>query len=351
MLKTTNSPLLSGKVLADNAGGRSIGAVRQYISLELASPLGLGDKGSLALLHSRGSDYVRTDYSVPVGYTGLQVGLAASQLRYRLVSPELQALNASGNSRSVELQANYPLLRSQITNLYTGLTLANKHYFNEASGFSSSDYPVRSASLALWGNRLDSLWGGGYNTGSLTWTQGHLNLNGSPSRDADAAGPQVAGSFGVARIQASRQQTLMPGTNLNLRYSGQWANKNLDSSEKFYLGGASGVRAYPQGEASGSMGQLINVDLQTYLGNNLRLSAFIDWGQVTINHTTFDTSLNRHDLSGYGLALDVFGMRSVQMQVVWARRLGSNPSPLANGNDLDGSLQKNRFWLNISSIF
>jgi len=35
------------------------------------------------------------------------------------------------------------------------------------------------------------------------------------------------------------------------RVSAQWASKNLDSSQKFGLGGPNGVRAYPSGEGYG----------------------------------------------------------------------------------------------------
>jgi hypothetical protein len=33
------------------------------------------------------------------------------------------------------------------------------------------------------------------------------------------------------------------------------------------------------------------------------------------------------------------------LKATWAHRLGDNPNPTATGNDQDGSLLKNRFWL------
>ena len=48
-------------------------------------------------------------------------------------------------------------------------------------------------------------------------------------------------------------------------FSGQMAGGNLDPSEKFYLGGSTGVRAYPSGEAGGSTGQLISLELRRQL--------------------------------------------------------------------------------------
>ena len=49
---------------------------------------------------------------------------------------------------------------------------------------------------------------------------------------------------------------------LQILGSMQLANKNLDSSEKFTLGGIGGVRAYPSGEASGDEGRKISFDLK-----------------------------------------------------------------------------------------
>ena len=39
----------------------------------------------------------------------------------------------------------------------------------------------------------------------------------------------------------------------------QLSSKNLDSSEKFTLGGIGGVEAYPSGEASGDEGRKISL--------------------------------------------------------------------------------------------
>ncbi len=340
--------LVRGRVSADNAGSRSIGAQRVGADLELASPMSRGDLASLALLHSQGSDYLRAAYAVPLGYAGAQIGVAASSLRYRLVSPELETLGASGRSRHVEVQASYPLRRSQTANLYAGLRVTDKHYVNQASGNTSSDYGVRSASLSVWGNRLDGWWGGGFSTASLAFAPGRLDLGGSPSEAADSAGPRAAGSFRTWRWQASREQTLTPRTSLNLHYSGQWASKNLDSSEKMYLGGVNGVRAYPSGEAGGSSGQLVNLDLQFGLNGWARLAAFVDWGEVTAQRYAFAGGPNRTRLAGSGLSLELIGPRGLQARLTWARRLGHHPNPLANGRDQDGSLHRNRLWASVS---
>jgi hypothetical protein len=69
--------------------------------------------------------------------------------------------------------------------------------------------------------------------------------------------------------------------------SGQTASKNLDSSEKFSLGGINGVRAYPQGEASGDEGYRGTVELRHNVMPNVQATVFYDWGKVTINRNPF----------------------------------------------------------------
>ena len=50
--------------------------------------------------------------------------------------------------------------------------------------------------------------------------------------------------------------------NLHVNFHSQLASKDLDGSEQFVLGGANGVRAYPQGEASGDSGYQATAELR-----------------------------------------------------------------------------------------
>ena len=61
--------------------------------------------------------------------------------------------------------------------------------------------------------------------------------------------------------------------NLHINLHSQLASKDLDGSEQFSLGGADGIRAYPQGEASGSSGYQATAELRyaTSIANLLLL--------------------------------------------------------------------------------
>jgi len=167
-----------------------------------------------------------------------------------------------------------------------------------------------------------------------------------------AEDPLLDGNFTKFTYYLSRQQVITDSTSLYLSLSGQESNTNLDSSEKFYLGGAYGVRAYPTSEGAGDEGQLVNIELRHRLPYNLNLTGFYDWGHVTVNHDNAQNdSPNSVDLKGAGLSLAWQGNSDQSLKLTWAHRLGNNPNPILNGDDQDGSHHTNRFWLQASMQF
>jgi len=134
----------------------------------------------------------------------------------------------------------------------------------------------------------------------------------------------------------------------------QIASKNLDSSEKLYLGGASGVRAYPSGEGGGSEGQLVNLELRWKLAQGVTVSAFYDYGQVVVNRdNSFANALvaNAFSLKGRGLAVLWNGAAGQGLGLVWSQRDGSNPNPSATGSDQDGTQVRDRLWMTVNLPF
>ena len=86
----------------------------------------------------------------------------------------------------------------------------------------------------------------------------------------------------IATFDATAIQTLDKHFDILLKASSQISSRNLDSSERFYLGGARGVRAYPQGEASGDEGILGSLELRYHTSvPGLTVSTYYDAGHVT----------------------------------------------------------------------
>jgi hemolysin activation/secretion protein len=358
LLQLADEPLLTGSLLADNTGSVSTGSNRALATFSLNSPAGLGDAMSLSLMSTPGSRYGRASYSLPLGVDGWRVGVNASRLDYELVSADYASLNASGYSNTAGAEITYPLVRSRSFNLNSSLSAEHKKYFNVSGGATTSAYSNTPVSLGLSGNSFDALGTGGANAFSAVVTAGSLNLNGSATQEGDANTTRTAGKFAKLRYSLSRQQQLDSSVSLYTALSGQWAQKNLDSSEKFYLGGSTGVRAYPSSEGGGSKGQLLNIELRWQLPEGLNLVGFYDHGQVTQNvnnNYSGAPELNRFSLKGAGLSLGWRHASGLNFQATYARRIGQNPNAITNdvnrGADQDGTLHRDRFWLTASVAF
>lgn len=363
LIQANDEPSLYGDVTLDNHGSRSTGEFKKTASILMASPFGFGDQVSLSALNTQGTDYGRLAYSVPVGFDGLRLGVNASHMRYKVVTPDSQSTQPKGSSQVVGVDAQYPLIRTKSQNLYLQTTYDLKYFKNEAILTSihetTSDYRVNVLSIGLSGNQYDGFFGGGLLSGSMNFGMGAVDLSGSTTSNqtGDAQEPKTSGSYSRIRWSLSRQQNLIDDLSLSAALSGQKANKNLDSSEKFYLGGVSGVRAYPNSEGAGSEGQMINLELRQRLPQNFIVSTFYDWGRVEQYDNNVkssgdsNSSLNKYNLSGYGFALNWVGSRQLSIKAIWARRIGSNPNPTPAGNDQDGSLKRDRYWLSANIPF
>lgn len=351
VLKLVDEPAFNGDIVIDNTGSRATGRERWGTNATLNSPLKVGDLLGFNLMHTEGSNYSRLAYSVPLGYNGLRLGLNTSNMNYRVISAELLSANVQGKSSTWGLNAQYPLLRSRSQNLYLSAGYDDKSFHNQANQATTTQYGMRNLTMGVMGNAFDALGGGGANMASLTLTHGNLDLNGSPNQATDASTTQAQGMFSKLAYAFSRQQTLTSELSLYGLVSGQLASKSLDSAEKFYLGGSGGVRAYPASEGGGSIGSMLNLELRWKAGPDLAVIGFYDWGSVTVNKSNNYSNapaLNRYELQGAGMTVQWSDRYGAVFKLTYAHRLGSNPNPTSTGTDQDGTLLKNRIWINVS---
>lgn len=347
LLRLESRPQLTADFGLDNTGARSTGPWRLTGSAQALSHFGRGDLASASVIYTQGSDYLRAGFSLPFGPHGARAGLSASALRYRVLSSEFSALDLKGTSQTLGLDGSYPLVRSTARNVYANATVDHKRYANRSAALTTSDYKVWVATFGVTGSNFDEWGGGGLTSGGLTVTAGRVDLDGSPNQASDAAAARTQGSFGKLRYSLSRQQVLSRQASATASLTGQLASKNLESGEKFYLGGAYGVRAYPSSEAGGSAGLMFNVEARYRFLPDWVASGFYDQGRVTVNRNNdFPGAAQKNSLGlkGLGASLGWQTPMGVNLQLTWARRLGSNPNPSAAGKDQDGSLTTNRFW-------
>lgn len=344
VVDVTPGPLLSGSVDADNYGNRFTGEYRLGGTLNVNSPLGLGDRLTLRAMGSdEDQQYGRIAYQLPIGPWATQVGVAYSDMDYQLTK-DFDDLKAHGNARIGSLYAIQPLVRSRDFSLYAQVQFDDKRLKDDIDLFGSkSDKRSRVVIATLNGNSRDTLLGGGVNSFALAWSQGRLNIDGQLNQTIDDLTAGTQGRFHKLNPSLVRLQRLSDRFSLYTQLQGQWADGNLDSSEKISLGGAYGVRAYPQGEASGDQGWLANLELRYALTDAWQLSTFVDHGEVRLNKDTWSNGENHRSLSaaGVGARWAAYGW---QVNAVAAWKLG-NDDPQS---DVDRSP---RVWAQVVRFF
>lgn len=348
-------PPWSGSSLLDNQGARSTGAYRINSSLNLDNPRGMGDQAQANVMASEGVRYLRLAYSLPLGYSGLRVGVNASKLLYRVIEGPGAATQAEGSAGTRGLTISQPWWRTGTANANLGLSHTEADYTNRALGQTSSTKTGRTTSLTLSGDLYDTWLGGASNLWSLTATHGQM----AELSFSNASSPQPTRShnqYDKLSANLARLQRISETHSLWLSWTSQHAFRPLDSSEKFTLGGAQAVRAYPGTEGTGDQGWLLTLESRHNLRSDVQLSAFYDTGRVTVSQNIQraapERGINHYALSGAGLSLRYTHSGSTFATLTWARRLGSNPLANAStGKDTDGTRVLNRFWLTVSSLF
>jgi len=333
-----------GELGIDNEGSRYTGDIRFKGSWYRNSALLFGDQLAASVLATNQSLWLGSlDYDRPLGSSGLrgQIGWALNS--YEL-GKEFASLEASGLARVWSAKLSYPLIRSRQTNLSAsfGFQYKTLHDVYAASG-TTEDKFSRGLPLALRFDHRDGLIGGGITYGQLTWTHGNLSLD--PALTAlDDASARKQGDFNKVNLDLARVQNLPAGFTLYGRYSLQLADRNLDSSERFGLGGAQGVRAYPLGEGMGDQGWLGQVELR-YDAGIFAPYAFYDVAQADTNYRPWTASadVTRH-ISGAGVGLrTTYQQWSGDVSLAW---------PITGGDAQADSKQASpRIWVSVSRTF
>jgi hemolysin activation/secretion protein len=349
IVDVTPGRLISGSLEADNAGSRYTGAYRFGGTVNVNNPAGIGDQLSLRLLASdSGLGYGRVSYQAPVG--NLTLGVAYAHLRYDL-GREFNALDGSGTADILTAYASYPLVRSRLANLY-GLASFDYRMLNDRIGVVStdSDKHVQAGSLGVAGDFRDKFGGGGSTVFAASWTIGNLDIRSAPVRIADAATARSAGNYNKVQGSVARLQSIAGPLSLYGSVRGQLAFDNLDSSEKMELGGAYGVRAYPEGEAFGDTAYIATAEARLRLNRTtdkvgqFELIGFVETGEVRFAQDPWFTGSNHAVRSGYGAGLNWYGPAGFIVKGSYARKLGTGPATSAP--DRGG-----RFWAQIVKLF
>ncbi|MNR83763.1 Heme/hemopexin transporter protein HuxB precursor [compost metagenome] len=320
----------SGNIDFDNYGNRYVGTYRLGGTLNINSPLQIGDVLTANLLTSgSGLNYGRVAYQLPLGSDGLRIGAAYFETRYELAK-EFKRLDAHGTASSASVFAAYPFIRSQFSNLNGTLSWEQKNLSDSVDAtVTTTNKRAKLVTAGIFGTRQDVFAGGGINSLSLSAIFGQLDIKSASALIIDNVSAKSNGNYARVAYNLARLQRISERNNLYLAVSGQEASKNLDSSEKFALGGANGVRAYPQGEGIGDEGVLATLELRHQIMSGLQGTLFYDTGSVKINHTPFGpAAANTRTLSGAGFGLNAYVAQvQIKASLAW-RTYGGTPTSI-----------------------
>lgn len=360
-LNAAQASLLRGEVSATNFGNRSTGRGQTNYGLTMLDPTGNGDRLRVSLTHAEGLDLARGVYEFPLGYEGTRVRLQTRYLSYEVVEGTEQVLAAdlNGRTRAASVGIDHPLVRQRRSNL----TVMADYEYSAPEDFGSdaeqANKRIADYGVGLRGSALDRLAGGGRTTGSVRLGAGRTDLSRnaqSLNADQGSSGLDTHGRYATLRYRLSRLQQVHGPVSAYLEWDGQRSDRNLDSSQKFYPAGPSGVRAYPGGEAGADEGDRLRVELRldqtAPLGlGDLQYSAFYDKAWVRLNDDPGDrqiinaTGRNDYSLSGFGAAVTLSQQGRFHIGLTAARVIGNNPGRTADGLNSDGRGDEERVWL------
>jgi hemolysin activation/secretion protein len=349
VMEVTPTKKLDLDVSVDNGGSRFTGRYRATYGAAVNSPLGIGDR--LAVRYTTSGqllDSLRLGYDTPLGSRGLRGSIYMSETSYEL-GEEFAALDASGSARNFGAGLAYPWLRSAERNVRVHLG----GEYRELDDRLGPVHNEKTLGLVQWGvggDMRDAFFGGGLTIAQATVTHGKVTIHTPALITQDAATARTHGRYNKLFLALNRLQTVTENLRGVLSYTGQRATGNLDSSEKFSVGGMTGVRAYPPGEAAGDDVHLFQAELRynagSALGAQLTPSLFWDHARSRLNHDTWQgfTGTNERTLTGVGAGLEWTAPGQFFIRTWLARKVGNEPATA----DTD---RRHRLWLQAGVLF
>ncbi len=319
----------NGYVDADNHGNRFTGEYRAGANLNWNTPFHYGDQATFrGFVSDEGMWFTRFAYLVPVGYYGTRVGASYTQFDYRLTK-DFASLQAQGNGEVASIYGFHPIIRTRNSNFIAQVSYEDKTLEDRTESTGSVERRLISElHVGAVGDFRDAFLSGGLNAYAITYTSGNLGIVPASvaTIDQSPTGRHTYGDFRRLNVDARRLQRVNDNTSLLVAMSGQASSKNLASAEKISLGGPSGVRAYPVGEATADEGIIVTTELRyivprlKLLGGDFTVSGLVDYGVAKINHDPLPSDTeNFRELAAYGMGLSAGreGEFIVRASIAW----------------------------------
>lgn len=325
-VQTRSTPLFRGVAEVSNYGNHYTGATRVAGTLVADSPFHFGDQFLLQAVGSGHEAFGGAQYSVPLNYSGTRLAVRFNMLDYGLAG-QFEPLDSHGIAQTVEASLTHPFIRRSNTNVMGTLTFG-RSLLKDYVGLTSSSNPRSILDLVgqIDANHVDKWLGTtGYSAVSVTFTEGDLHFKNPANALFDEFTAHTGGYFNKLNYSVSRLQTIAPRWAVFALFQQQITTRNLDSFEKFFLGGPTAVRAYAVGEAAGDRGFLGTAELRwrppgTLFGGSMDVAALYDHGVSHINSRPHIAGPNERELHGPGVRLGWTQERGITLGATFAFR-------------------------------
>lgn len=323
-IKAGNKPLTSdfdivaskdsfydGYFIGDNYGGKYAGKERFMTGLNINSPLSLGDKLSLNGLVTNASDIISggVSYSIPIYYDGVIGSFGYDQTEYEL-SGKYSSLDAKGISKTFYGKLSYPIIRSKLKNLYISTKINSADLEDKYDAFNETESKrLNKINIRLDYDSRNTFFNREfYTNSSIGLTYGDLDIKEADKKEINKKGVNTQGNF--LKINLENSNLIYLNNELSLKtsisYQHTLKNKNLDGSEDLSIGGAYGVKLYPDGELSAENGYLANVELNYQLpyvhGISNKIGIFYDIGRVYMTNNANKVGFQSKTLQDAGIS-------------------------------------------------
>jgi len=326
-----------GSLSETNWGNRLTGYNQSTLNASVNNPFKQGDNLAVSILKTgSGQDTGSIGYHIPIG-EGSTINVNYSKVYYEL-GEDLAALNAYGTAYTKHADWTYALKRSRDNNYSVQLGYDHKRMEDKYTDNNQNNNTAKwshMTSLGFFGDSADNWLGGGANSYNV------MRYTGSTAGANNQGSTLTTGNWTKTTYSLMRQQYLRKRVSLFFSFSGQTAGSNLDSSEKFSLGGANAVRAYPAGEAAGDEAWLGTAEFRYTLppshnGTLWQLAAFYDTGTSYLEENQITAGQNRRSISGAGLGASYIMPGSYALKATYAWKVGhemaQSDSTFGNGH-------------------
>jgi hemolysin activation/secretion protein len=348
-VNVTSAPRYTGTLGLDDYGNSYTDRVRLTGTFDVNGLFHQGDLLDFSGITSGGGmDYGRLSYRYLLDGQGTTLGLAVSGLSYKLGNG-LQDLHAHGTATTQSVNLSQPFIRNTAGNLYVQVEYDHKRLHDNIDiDDVQTDRHSDSWTLTVAGDQRDAT---GVTNFNISGTYGHLYLDNFQTLFFDYFGARTAGTYTKWDYSVSRLQQLNPTNALYFGFSGQLANKNLDTSEQFYLGGPNTVRGYDVGVVSGAEGNLATIEYRhdftfSMLPGPWQASVFADSGHIQEYKDPFLPGTNSARLNSIGVGLHWSTSNEWVVSTSLAKPVGNTPQLVGpNGGS------STRFWFQVQKGF